>query len=214
MKNLLTIDSTFCTSELCELGKKYPTDKSPINQAPELHKHAYTAIYNLLFAHLKHKKINIAEIGIFHNMSIHCLREFFPKAVIHGYEYNTALIENAKRANLPDVSYMEINVFSKENITNAFENSQTTYDIIIDDSTHQPQHQLNVIECCMKYLNSGGYMIIEDLFKNVDTSIFESVLDNMSQVAYYVFINADHEKRFSGTWNNDRLLIIIKGDDE
>jgi predicted O-methyltransferase YrrM len=214
MKNLITIDSTFCVSELCKLGKKYPTDKSPINQAPDLHKHAYTAIYNLLFAHLKHKKINIAEIGIFHNMSIHCLREFFENSTIHGYEYNTSLIENAKLANLRDVSYMQINVSSKDNIINAFENSKTNYDIIIDDSTHEPQHQLNVIECCMKYLNSGGYMIIEDIFKNLDTSIFESVLDNMPQVAHYVFINADHENKFSGTWDNDRILIIIKGNDK
>lgn len=213
MKNLLTIDSTFCVSELCELGKKYPTDKSPINQGPGLHKHAYTAIYNLLFAHLKHKKINIAEIGILNNMSINCFRKFFPKAVIHGYEYNTNLIENAKRFDLHDVSYVEINVCSKDNINSAFENSKTTYDIIIDDSTHQPQDQLNVIESCMSYLNSGGYMIIEDLFKKVDTSIFESVLDNMPQVAHYVFINANHEKRCSENWDNDRLLVIIKGGD-
>jgi hypothetical protein len=52
--NSITIDSSNSITELCTLGVKYPTDKSPYNTDDNLHKHAYTAIYNLLFSNLKY----------------------------------------------------------------------------------------------------------------------------------------------------------------
>jgi hypothetical protein len=211
MKNFLSIDSTFCCTELCELGAKYPTDKSPINKDSKLHKHAYTAIYNLLFASLKFESINIAEIGIYHNMSILCWRDFFPNATIYGLDFNETLLNNGKKYDLKDVSYSTINVTDKNNIAVAFDKIGKKMDIIIDDSTHQPPDQINVIQSCLNYVNSGGYLIIEDLFKRVDTSVFSSVLDNMTDlISHYFFIDANHANRYSAEWDNDRLLVIIR----
>ena len=42
--NSIVIDSTNSITELCLLGVKYPTDKSPYNSDKNLHKHAYTSI--------------------------------------------------------------------------------------------------------------------------------------------------------------------------
>lgn len=211
MSKLLSIDSTLCATDLCELGVKYPTDKSPLNKESSLHKHAYTAIYNLLFASLRYKPIKLAEIGIYHNMSMCCWRDFFPSATLYGLEFNQAFIHNALGYNLDNTAYFSIDVNNKNSIQAAFDNLGATMDIIIDDSTHQPHHQINVIESCLNYLNSGGYLVIEDLFKRVDTKIFSEVLDNMKNVVSdYFFIDANHENRYSAEWDNDRLLIIVK----
>lgn len=211
MNKLLSIDSTLCSTDLCRLGAKYPTDKSPLNKDNNLHKHAYTAIYNLLFSSMKNKQINLAEIGIYNNMSIHCWRDFFPKATIYGLEFQEACIKNALSHNLPNTFYYSIDVKSEHSVKSTFDKLNCKLDIIIDDSTHQTSDQINVITSCLNYLNSGGYLIIEDLFKRVDTKIFSEVLDKMKDsIIDYFFIDANHKNRYSAEWDNDRLLIIIR----
>ena len=48
--NKLTIDSTFSKTELCNLGKDFPTDKSPYSE--KKHRHPFTAVYDLLFSNI------------------------------------------------------------------------------------------------------------------------------------------------------------------
>jgi hypothetical protein len=211
IKKLITLDSTLCSTDLCILGEKYPTDKSPLNTHKYLHKHAYTPIYSLLFANLRYRPVNIAEIGIYHNMSVLCWRDFFPSANIYALDFDESLLRNGERYNLSNVFYSVINVKDTQSIETSFNNINQKMDIIIDDSTHQPHDQINVIKSCVHYLNAGGYLIIEDIFKNVDTNIFSSILDEMTNlISDYFFIDANHKKRYSGEWDNDRLLIIIK----
>ncbi len=69
--NRLIIDSTESITDLCLLGSKYRTDKSPLSSPlakfvdnPIEYGHAYTAIYDFLFHGLRHKKIKFAEIGV------------------------------------------------------------------------------------------------------------------------------------------------------
>ena len=42
----IKIDTTYFLSDLCEISKKYKTDKPPFNLK---HRHAYTGIYHFLF---------------------------------------------------------------------------------------------------------------------------------------------------------------------
>lgn len=207
--NLLSIDSTKFLSELCKLGIKYTTDKSPLSTG--LHRHAYTPIYNLIFSTIRYKLINIAEIGIYNNMSINCWREFFPNAIIYGLDVDDNFLHNGKSNNLHNTFYEKINVGDKESIIQTFNTINKKFDIIIDDSTHEPHHQINVIENCIDYVNSGGYLIIEDLFKKIDLSFFEPSLTKIQdQIIDYFFIDANHINMWSAEWNNDRLLVIVK----
>ena len=54
----IKIDTTYFLSDLCEISKKYKTDKSPFNLK---HRHAYTGIYHFLFHKIKEEKLIIAE---------------------------------------------------------------------------------------------------------------------------------------------------------
>ena len=54
--NRITIDSTNSITDLCRLGAKYPTDKSPYNGSG--HRHPYTSVYDFLFSSVRYKKLN------------------------------------------------------------------------------------------------------------------------------------------------------------
>ena len=72
-------------TDLCEIGSKYGTDKSPVfndlskNYYNQEYRHSYTSFYSVLFSTLKNKIINFGEIGIAHNASIKMWREYFKK---------------------------------------------------------------------------------------------------------------------------------------
>ena len=93
--NSITIDSTNSVTDLCLLGVKYPTDKSPYNTEGNLHKHAYTAIYNLLFSNIRYKDIKLGELGILDNNSMLSWREFFPNAKLYGFEWFDERLDKA-----------------------------------------------------------------------------------------------------------------------
>ena len=89
--NKIFIDTSLNISTLCELGKKFSTNKSPINMNG--HRSGFTGIYNLLFSNMRDKKIHFAEIGIEKNSSIKMWRDFFSLAVIHAFEIDDKKIE-------------------------------------------------------------------------------------------------------------------------
>ena len=66
--NKIKLDMSYYYSELCELSKKFNTDKSPFNK--NNFRHAYTPVYHFLFNKIKNKNLVIAEIGILKNESI------------------------------------------------------------------------------------------------------------------------------------------------
>ncbi len=118
-------------TDLCMLGIKYPTDKSPYNQEQGLHKHAYTAIYDLLFSHRRYDDLILGEIGILDNNSMLSWREYFPNAVLHGFEYSQERLSKALNDNLPNTYYHFMDVLHKDSIRNGL-SIFTGFDIIIE----------------------------------------------------------------------------------
>ncbi len=64
--NTLKINYKSNSSELCEIGKKYDTDKSSQrnNVSDTRHCHPYTLFYEGLFKNKKEEDLKMAEIGI------------------------------------------------------------------------------------------------------------------------------------------------------
>lgn len=205
----ISIDSSDYMGNLCKLGSIHPTDKSPYNKENNLHKHPYSAVYDLLFAQLKNKEITLGEIGILDNNSMKCWREFFPFANLIGMEYNKDLINKAKLDNIENCNYIDLNVQNQESLDIIKNNYK--FDILIDDSTHIFEDQVNIILTLSSCINNGGIFVIEDIFKNIKTSLFLERIKPVSHIFSYIgFINCEHKLKYSGSWNNDRLLIMIK----
>ena len=211
--NSILIDSTNAITELCLLGVKYPTDKSPYNNDKNLHKHAYTAIYNLLFSNIKYNNIKLGEVGILDNNSMLSWREFFPNAELYGFEWFDNKLNKAISDNIPNCTYLKMDVTNSVSIELNLLFSQGKFDILIDDSTHIFEDQVKFINVAYKYLKPGGYLIIEDIFINAEEEDYEKAIEPLSEYFSDVtFIYANHVLKYSPGWNNDKLLVLHRND--
>jgi predicted O-methyltransferase YrrM len=202
------------SSELCEIGKNYDTDKSSQrnNVTDTRHCHPYTLFYDDLFKNKRNENLKIAELGILNGSSLLMWKEYFANAEIYGFEYDNSLINNFKKKyNNNRVTLSNIDVTNKDSIVKAFSYLNILYDIIIDDTTHQFEDQINVIENTYQYLKPGGILIIEDVFKSYKEEDYINRLTHiLDKFQDYYFIELEHVNRISTGWDNDKLFILIK----
>lgn len=210
--NSITIDTTDCITDLCLLGVKYPTDKSPYNEDDNLHKHAYTGIYDVLFSNIRYYHLKFMELGIYNNHSMQCWREYFPNAKLYGMEIDESRIKKAVTDSLSNVQYIQGDV--KDIIPfDAMLCGFGDYDVLIDDSTHEFNDQINIINCAYKYINPGGMIIIEDVFLLEDEQKYKDALSPLKEYfSSATFITANHKLKYSPGWNNDKLLVLWRND--
>jgi hypothetical protein len=207
----LVIDSSKACSPLCQLGAVHNTDKSPYNSNPALHKHPYTAIYNLLFSSYENKDFVFVELGIEYNASMRMWDKYFTKAKIYGFEYYQDKIEMALEDNLKKVIYYTMNVNSITSIQEGMELLPHPPEIIIDDSTHNFNDQIRIIKGVIPFMPSGGMLIIEDIFRDEQQLRYSEALEEIQdEVSYATFIIANHEAEHTPDWNNSKLLVIYK----
>ena len=210
--NKVFIDTSLSTTKLCELGKKFPTVKSPIQLTG--HRAGYTGVYSLLFSSLIDKTITLAEIGIEDNNSIKMWRNYFKKAKIYGFEFDDKKIKKAKKHKLNKTYIRKINVHNEKDITESFKKTKTRFDIIIDDSTHIFEDQIRIIKNCYKFLNKNGILIIEDIYKHGNKYSEENYFINLKKIKKYfnniVFIDCNHVNNFQANWKNDKILLMVR----
>jgi hypothetical protein len=208
MNNTLYVDSTNCPTELCRIAAKHNTDKSPFtpNSPFAGHRKGYTAVYEMLFSSMRNKLINFCEIGIEDGGSLQTFSEYFPNARLFGMELLENKIELCENLNIPRATILKTDVSDKNLLNSTFRSTNQMFDIIIDDSSHQKDHQRNIIEVASKYLKPSGIMIVEDLFRNDEENIFDSVVKD--QFSFHCFITCHHENRIS--WDNDKIWFGIK----
>lgn len=208
------IDYKETNSELCMIGAYYDTDKSSQrnNVTDDRYCHPYTLFYNSIFKDVKDEELVIGEIGILHGSSMLMWREFFKNASLYGFEYDTNFINSFKNNYDNDrIELVQINVHDQQSISEAFLSTNVQYDLIIEDSTHQFEDQLRVIENVYSYLKPGGMLIIEDIFKSYNEQDYierlKPILHNFQD---YYFVTLDHKNRNSTGWDNDKLFVLVK----
>lgn len=137
-------------STLTELGLRYNTDKA--------FWHRYTDVYERWFFPYQASALNILEIGISHGSSLKMLKAYFENANIVGLDIH------------PKTEYEEdrIKCFvcdqgNRENLNRFMQESSDMFDIIIDDGSHESEHQMITLATLWKSLRPGGLYIIEDL---------------------------------------------------
>lgn len=224
VSNIL-FDSFDSQTDLCDIGSKYGTDKSPFvskcpyNQSNNF-AHSYTPFYNILFSHIRYNEINFGEIGIYKNYSMKMWREYFPKANLYGWDCHPRealenryqsfdAIENASKDNLKNTFYDYMNVREDSSIISSFEKINIKFDVIIDDSDHEFWSQVRIIRNSYKFLNKGGFLIIEDLDVNED-KFFESIVEYGHEKFYSdcITVKTNHNSRTT----RDSILILIRNE--
>jgi predicted O-methyltransferase YrrM len=212
--NSITIDSSDCRSGLCGICAENASDKSPFNLHG--HRHPYSVPYSLFFEPLKHKPIKFAEIGVFRGASVCAWRQFFsnPNARIFGYDRDVPNLEFIASLGLPNVLLGVMDASKsesiRENLQQATQDGEL-FDVILDDASHDPADQCEVIKTALPFLKQGGLLIIEDIFRERPTKPYEDVFPLVQDlVSFHTFIVCDHNLRYSPGWNNDKILVFVR----
>ena len=205
---LLTIDSTNCSTELCSLGGKFNTDKSPYNSPPG-HRHSYTAIYTLLMSQYKNKPVRFVEIGIEKGASIQLWMNYFLKGTFFFFDCGDVSGCEKYMNESSKIGFMDVR--SPYTIVKGLETTGGNLDILLDDSSHKIEDQINIINYSIPFIRSGGMIIIEDIFKETSEEKYYNLLKEViHNFSFITFINSNNINNNSDGWNNDKLLVLIK----
>jgi hypothetical protein len=97
------------------------------------------------------------------------------------------------------------------------EKSGGEFDIVIEDSSHRFDSQINFIEVMHKYIKPGGLMIIEDIYPDVHKGVdyidekFAEAIEPFKQFySNILFIEPKHKYQYSGLHQCDKLLVLYK----
>lgn len=160
-----------------QLAKFYCTDKRSTE-------HNYVQFYEFYFSRAKNSNIKLVEIGIlehpdktnrpFGAASLRMWADYFPNAEIHGID-----IADLRHNRSDRIQIHVCDQSDTEKLINIFESNNLRPNIIIDDGSHQINHQQSTLATLFKYLAPGGLYIIEDIVQfnlklNLETQLVVS----------------------------------------
>ena len=148
--------------ELTAIANKYRTDKGTI----EGECHSFTEFYDDILKDKRNEQLNILEIGVWNGSSINMWAEYFPNSNVYGIDINInrsngKIVNNNAQVFLCDGTNEE----QINNFLNKIGNPK--FDIIIDDGSHQFNHQMKSLLIFMNHLTDNGIYILEDLHTSI-----------------------------------------------
>ena len=179
--------------------------------------HEYDRIYPMFLEKWRNESINIFEIGIEYGKSMKIWENYFPYANIWGMDIENTY--NSPRCNvfIGDQSKIEDLI----NISNKIPECE----LIIDDGSHEPQHQLKTFNYLFRnVLKSGGVYIIEDIecsYWRPDASVYGYETGYLNIIDYFTKLNHSLNSHYNGHTNELNIhsitfapncIIIVKND--
>ncbi len=203
------LDSSRAPTELCFLGAKCETDKSPFNRAG--HRHPYTPFYSMLFAHYKNKPVRFAEIGIAVGSSVAMWCEYFKSGQLYFFDRDASFLKHAASFGYGNAKFSLMDVSDSTSIRDALEATGGELDILLDDSSHDIWHQKDILREALPFMKSGGILLVEDVFRNLSDEEYMRIIDPIKdQLAFYAFFEMEHINKWSPGWDNDKILMLVK----
>jgi cephalosporin hydroxylase len=157
---------------LIELFEKYKGNTC-FDGTDKLTTHSYGDIYTNIVSHIEPISPNILEIGIAGGYGIKAFSEYFPAGNIFGID-----IEDRVEQSIKQISNINLH-FGNALLPETIHHFDVSYDLIIEDASHIPEHQIQHFEDFCKCMKQGGYYIIED----VHEVYFDRVNDATAAIA-------------------------------
>lgn len=148
---------------LCELARKYQTDKGGAHNHyagyPNDGTHGYTPIYYQLLKDRATSVRTVFEIGVNSGASLRMWRDFFPFALVIGVD-----IEKDHLFSDLGIACYYADASNAQSLHDAVVRScRNTFDLIVDDGSHDPAHQKIAVQAMCQYLSPTGIMVVEDI---------------------------------------------------
>jgi hypothetical protein len=191
-----------------------------LNLTDKIYHHRYDRFYPTFLESLRKSSFNLLEIGIDTGGSLLLWKEYFPKAKIYGIDINLELKND-------DFTIYKIDQSDLDQIKKATKLIPKCQ-LIIDDGSHHPIHQLETfLEFFDKILEYGGIYIIEDIECNYwrpETSIYGYEIGHFNIIDYFKNtpdqINCEFNKKkntlniSSITFAHNCIIVVKKTIDE
>jgi hypothetical protein len=151
---------------LDELAIQYETDKATIY--PKESVHGYAPIYDRILTPLRDKPIKMLEVGVCMEgteggHSIKMWNDYFTKANIHTFDIVDMSSKSCITEN-DNVFFYRGDQSNREHMVNMYqEYGNTEFDFILEDGSHEHNHQMISLGHLFKYIKPGGYYILEDM---------------------------------------------------
>jgi hypothetical protein len=203
------------TTELCRLAQKYNVDKCPKVDS-KYPTHTYTPEYDSLLSSRKHNVTNMLEIGIGNiplmspilnnyvpGASLRMWQDYFPRATIFACDIERDVLINDSRIKS---FYCDQN--SVTSLLDMYEQTraaggETQFDFILDDGSHQKEHQLTSFLTLWNFVKPSGIYIIED--------VHATHLDYFASMpTTFGITNATVVKIHKGAWGGDNFIAFQK----
>ena len=155
---------------LCELARKYETDKGGAHYryggGDSDTCHNYTPAYHELFGGRRGEVKHVLEIGVNAGSSLRMWREYFPQATIRGIDSNSAaLVHGGDRitCHAADQNNAGQLIQVMDDIAATYEGRPDPFDFIVDDGSHEVEHQIVSMKALLQYLSETGVYVVEDI---------------------------------------------------
>ena len=190
---------------LCGLAQKWRTDKGGVRG------HHYTPVYHELFKDKRNDIKKVLEVGIGYEgsvsmrhianykggASLRMWAEYFPNAEIYGADIKIEALFNEDR-----IKCFQCDQSDRTSLLQLTEQVGCDFDLIVDDGSHETEHQILAAKVLLPLLKEDGVYVVEDVKTNfIDGIIKEFERDYICE-----------SKRFTSLFNphldNDNLVLI------
>lgn len=197
-------------TDLCELYKKYGSDKSTW--------HNYSPLYKKLFQPYVNEVINFLEVGLGTNYtdipsnmgpsgkpgaSLRAVSDYAPNWNIIGLDVDTRVLFQEPKNR---ISTFYVDQLKPETIKNLFTTEgfgDKKFDIIIDDGLHEFVANKIFYENIIDALNDDGIYIVEDIL-NEQMELFKGLSDEIEYDSYLFNLPFDVNKK------DNNVLVVQK----
>ncbi len=120
--------------------------------------HGYHRFYPWFLREFQGKEVRLLEIGLDRLGSVRLWRRYFADGLrLHGIDRDEKLSDDA------NTQFHKVDQGSAEDLQRFVASVGTTFDVILDDGSHVPRHQMSSLAILWPLLAPGGVYIIEDI---------------------------------------------------
>jgi autotransporter strand-loop-strand O-heptosyltransferase len=197
VKNKSTQEKIMKENEFKKISDYYNCDKTST--------HTYHNVYSKIFEGIRDEVFSLLEIGIHEGSSLNVWRDYLKNANIYGLDINREFSHDRGHIFKGDQN----NLFDLEKITSEIKSCK----VIIDDASHNPQHQIKTFNYLFEnLLEDGGYYIIEDVetsYWNPLSELYGYEIGYLNVVDYFSKLTHNVNYKYNGFDNTLKIESIL-----